>query len=178
MRPLLRNGSPGTKVKGRADNIRPYTRGWDRLRRSDTTRSWENIVGAHTMRPAAPPPIPKPRSLALGGSVSKKAISKGLCQIPGALCPNIEAPGSKGPGSRPQGHARPFLLPFSIPSLGVPMTGRGIAPLVPKVWVDAVPHIQGAELASDPAGIMPAKVLAGLTGLFLFFHEITSFVSK
>lgn len=63
-----------------------------------------------------------------------------------------------------------------LPSpLGIPLTGWGIAPLIPKPWVAAMPYRQRDKLVPAPAGIVPAKMLAGLAGLFLSFHFITSF---
>ena len=57
---------------------------------------------------------------------------------------------------------------------GIPLTGWSIAPLIPKVRIDTMPHCQRDKLVSAPAGIVPAKMLAGLAGLFLLFHNLTS----
>jgi hypothetical protein len=68
------------------------------------------------------------------------------------------------------------LIQIGLPPLGIPLTGGGIKQLIPKPGIDTMPNSNGDILISPPAGIVPAKMLAGSAGFFLLFHIITSAV--
>ena len=64
--------------------------------------------------------------------------------------------------------------PILLPPLGIPLAGGSIDPLIPQPGIDTMPDPNRNKLISPPAGIVPAKVLAGLAGLFLTVHFIAS----